>query len=884
MKKDHSYHALEAKRLRNDQLRSDIEKVELEIEELEERYKRVDEKYKTLKYQYQSIKESFLWKTLKRLKRIAHVTYRLISGKKRWRHLLSSHKKKRAHSQIKKLKYRLYDLGFTKRAIGDLKDLIEKSDNKYIKKLASWELLLWYANQYSYESAEKGLELIPYILKGEKDESILRKVSILEAECLEVLGKTAAGKQVIQRALSERPHSDLYLAAANLESTLTGRFEYINKALQLYGIESISLDNSNDHTAPYDSIRINKRLDNGKINIEQPLVSIILPVFNGAKFIKTSIESILNQTWGNIELLVVDDCSTDETVSIINEYAHKDSRVHLLQTMTNGGAYAARNMALKAAKGEYVTINDADDWSHPEKIERQAIHLLANSTVIANTSEQARATEKLKFYRRGKPGSYIFSNMSSLMFRRKPVLDSIGYWDEVRFGADGEFKKRLNIVFGKDAVVDLKTGPLSFQRQTENSLTGNQVFGYHGYFMGARKEYFESYSFYHKSADSLKYSLHQQPRLFPVPEPMWTVRDDQRHFDVIIASEFRLLGGTNMSNIEEIKAQTKMGLRTGLVQISRYDFDSEKQINPKVRELIDGNQVQMLVYGENVSCDLLIVRHPPGLQEWQKYIPKIDARSIKVIINQPPKREYSNKGSVLYDIKRCAVNLQEFFGKEGKWYPIGPLIRETLYEHHSKDLKAIKFSKEDWVNIIDVSEWKRQNRPIHTSKIKVGRHSRSQYVKWPNDPKQLLTIYPDSEKYEIHILGGADVPEKILGRLPSNWRVLEFGELAPREFLAGLDVFVYYTHPDWVESFGRVILEAMAVGVPVIISPIYKNLFGDAAIYAEPSEVETSIDQLMNDSDLYHKQVIKAQAFVDENFGYKKHASRLRESIIETHV
>src|SRR5690625_6834464 len=81
---------------------------------------------------------------------------------------------------------------------------------------------------------------------------------------------------------------------------------------------------------------------------------------------------------------------------------------------------------------------------------------MENSTLVANTTQQARATEELKFFRRGKPGEYIFANMSSLMFRRKPVMEKLGYWDSVRFGADGEFKKRLKIVFGDESVIDLK--------------------------------------------------------------------------------------------------------------------------------------------------------------------------------------------------------------------------------------------------------------------------------------------------------------------------------------------------------------------------------------------------------------------------------------------
>src|SRR5699024_8523942 len=131
-----------------------------------------------------------------------------------------------------------------------------------------------------------------------------------------------------------------------------------------------------------------------------------------------------------------------------------------------------------------------------------------------------------------------------------------------------------------------------------------------------------------------KYNFPQKNRPFAVPEPMLPDRSQEkpRHFDVIIASEFRLLGGTNMSNIEEIKAHKEHGLKTGLIQMYRYDLNSVNTINPKVREQIDGETVQMLVYGEEVSCDTLIVRHPPILQDWQKYLPKVNAKQVRVIV------------------------------------------------------------------------------------------------------------------------------------------------------------------------------------------------------------------------------------------------------------
>src|SRR5699024_7388115 len=152
-------------------------------------------------------------------------------------------------------------------------------------------------------------------------------------------------------------------------------------------------------------------------------------------------------------------------------------------------------------------------------------------------------------------------------------------------------------------------------------------------------------------------------------------------------------------------------------------------------------------------------------QEWQKYIPTIKARHVYVIMNQPPKREYSKDGKTLYNLKPCVKHLQSYFGTSGTWYPIGPLIRETLTMHHKKERKLITLASEDWVNIIDVEEWRRPARP-NNERIRIGRHSRAQYVKWPSAKDELQKIYPASKEFEIHILGGAKTPEKVLGGIP----------------------------------------------------------------------------------------------------------------------
>lgn len=101
------------------------------------------------------------------------------------------------------------------------------------------------------------------------------------------------------------------------------------------------------------------------------LVSVIIPVYNVEKYIAKTIESVLNQTYKNIELILVDDCSKDNSGSIISKYVegHKNIIYHLLDN--NSGAAVARNKAIEIANGRYIAFLDSDDLWYPEKIEKQ---------------------------------------------------------------------------------------------------------------------------------------------------------------------------------------------------------------------------------------------------------------------------------------------------------------------------------------------------------------------------------------------------------------------------------------------------------------------------------------------------------------------------------
>lgn len=102
-----------------------------------------------------------------------------------------------------------------------------------------------------------------------------------------------------------------------------------------------------------------------------PLVSIIIPVFDRVGVLPRAVESVLRQTWRDWELVICDDASRDDTAEIARTFAERDRRIHLLRQEENLGAAVARNTAMESAKGKYVAFLDSDDEWMPEKLARQ---------------------------------------------------------------------------------------------------------------------------------------------------------------------------------------------------------------------------------------------------------------------------------------------------------------------------------------------------------------------------------------------------------------------------------------------------------------------------------------------------------------------------------
>ena len=118
------------------------------------------------------------------------------------------------------------------------------------------------------------------------------------------------------------------------------------------------------------------------LHYQQGLVSIVTPVYNAERFIEQTIQSVLAQTYTDWELLLIDDCSTDDSGKIIQRYAQQDERIKYHRLQENSGAAVARNTAIGLAQGEYLAFLDSDDLWVANKLKRQLSDLKANNAAF----------------------------------------------------------------------------------------------------------------------------------------------------------------------------------------------------------------------------------------------------------------------------------------------------------------------------------------------------------------------------------------------------------------------------------------------------------------------------------------------------------------------
>jgi len=262
--------------------------------------------------------------------------------------------------------------------------------------------------------------------------------------------------------LAERLVADEYAHAVNVlranralaDQDTAGWLTGLNAFLAHWGADPLTLE------AGPDPILQRLRAPARPPVTDGPLVSVLMPAWNAEDTIAMAVRSILDQSWRNLELIVVDDCSTDGTWSALQSLAAQDDRLRIHRNPVNVGPYVSKNMALTMAKGAWITGHDADDLALPDRLERQVAFATRDGERLpASLSYMVRLSPDGMFSFISKVNAFTPDGVTrtasiSCLFDARFLRNRLGYWDSVRFGADSGMIARARKVAGagfKDA-------------------------------------------------------------------------------------------------------------------------------------------------------------------------------------------------------------------------------------------------------------------------------------------------------------------------------------------------------------------------------------------------------------------------------------------------
>lgn len=601
-------------------------------------------------------------------------------------------------------------------------------------------------------------------------------------------------------------------------------------------------------------------------SVEGPLVSVLVPTFNGSALIGTTLDSLVNQSWKNLEIIVVDDHSDPEHRERLQEVCARYEEVTLLLQPENLGAYMARNRALSVASGEFITVHDDDDWSHPQKLELQVSHLLEEPTRFANMTRHARASEDLLLTRINNNPSFSQPNFSSLMARRS-LIEQLGGWDTVNRGADAEFRDRL-VKFTGEPVDVVGTVPHSFTRTHGASLTAGEIG--RGYIDPSRLFYQAAYFRSLHNAEVTEAGLTMED--FPRPLNMKPGMRGKHlgTFDVVFATDFRFPGGTTALTTNEIEFAARQGLRVGMLQFDSPLNSTKDAIALRALDVAQLENVEVLSLNDKADVGLLVVRHPTVLQFTETLTSNLNVGHVVVVVNNPP--ILSGGRGVVFELETVRDNATSLFGVVPDIVPESEVTRQlALTMVHSSVLADY-----DWPGFIDTERFRPAEDRTPGARPVLGRHSRDARLKWPEKRSTTLAVYGGDATLEVRILGGiSSQPSALQDELRERAQIIEFGEESPERFLQGLDFWAYFHSSELTESFGMSTVEAMASGLVVFLPRYMRPNFDDGAVYVEPGLVQDKVREFWSDPEALRAQVQRAREVVMQRYSVDAFSARL---------
>ncbi|MCK0112130.1 glycosyltransferase [Ornithinimicrobium sp. F0845] len=577
--------------------------------------------------------------------------------------------------------------------------------------------------------------------------------------------------------------------------------------------------------------------------VDGELVTVVMSAFRPDRDLLLAVRGVLEQTWRNLELLVVDDASPAGFESLLEEAEALDPRVRVVRAPRNGGTYEARNLALSLAQGRWMTFQDSDDWTHPRRVEVQVRHLLENPDVLANRTWTLRAYQDLTLTYVGYPAARL--NASSLLFDRVPVQQLVGHFDAVRKSGDMELPFRLRAL-RKGSVRDLRhPAPMAITQLRSNSLSRADAIP--GWLRWDRLAYRDSYMEWHDQVSSRRHRavLPGDGRPFPVPRRAWAPDPPGAvtapGWQVVVLGDLRNGQPRAPRTLGVARAAADAGLSVAVAHAeSPLPLATKREsLTKSLSRDVRLGRAGLTNPHEQDHVDLLVVTEPASLLH-------LDDAHLQVAEILVVADEATPEGWTVEAVdRRC----QDLFDRLPQWG--GP-----ARVHRGEEPSAVRAAVPDerWVDAdlapVSGADWP-QTGPARPARreltgqrpLVIGHHLRDYVSRWPRGPKTLRHAYPEHIwplspeeiptdvtqplpvppagapvlEVEVHALSGLTVPTAVLGRdlPPPSWCSFLGTGMTAREFLSHLDVWVY--HGRWDLHAEIAALEALAAGLPCVL-------------------------------------------------------------------
>ena len=503
--------------------------------------------------------------------------------------------------------------GFSRPALKELERLRVRSNSVNERVAAGWALARWHASLGNHQRA------LEYIEAARQSGITLANVKVsrlIESECLRQIGRSADARRILEEDVDQTGGDcDFSLGVANCisEQETDLRLRWINQPLVQAGMAPVE---RSDTAAP---LTVDNLQAPGAPSIDDPTrVTVIVPVFNAADTITMALGSLTQQTWTNLEIIVVDDCSTDSTFDIVQALARRDTRIVPVRHERNLGVYSARNTGLKVATGDLVTTHDSDDWSHPQKIASQVAAMQENPNLVGSRSHWARATRSLIFVNSWLPGDpFVVPNFSSFMFTQE-LLDAAGRWDRVRISADAELIDRCTAIFGRERFTDiLPHAPLSFSLWEADTLTRSPETNIRTVLYGVRRDYADAARWWHRQLGdkgSLRLDPADERRPFAAPVRMLPGKTQPRRYDLLLVADLNRSDSRGAVAADWVRRAVAVGARIAVFHWPQFDSAAGPLTNRSVWELASGGKLDVLSAGDEASARVVVVSDPSILR------------------------------------------------------------------------------------------------------------------------------------------------------------------------------------------------------------------------------------------------------------------------------